>query len=228
MSFMSKITKWRSARGISLGDLRTLRPVSTCFGQDRGTPIRRYFIDQFFANNKKLFRGNILEIGDARYARVFAPSDATVDILDPDPASATASIHGDLLTGEGVPENRFDVIILTQVLHVLSDMKAAVSVAHRALKPGGCVLATLPCITQVSRFDMDRWGDYWRTTDLGARTLFESSFRRESITVTAYGNVLTAIASLTGLSAEDLRTDELDYNDPDYQVLIAVCAVKDR
>ncbi len=35
-----------------------------------------------------------------------------------------------------------------------------------------------------------------------------------------------AIASLHGLAAEELTSDELDYRDPDYEVLIAVRARK--
>jgi hypothetical protein len=41
-----------------------------------------------------------------------------------------------------------------------------------------------------------------------------------------YGNVLTAIALLHGLAAEELRQEELDYFDPDYEILVTVRAVK--
>ena len=40
------------------------------------------------------------------------------------------------------------------------------------------------------------------------------------------GNVLAATAFLQGLSSRDLRPDELDYHDADYEVLITVRAVK--
>lgn len=73
---------------------------------------------------------------------------------------------------------------------------------------------------------MDRWGDYWRFTSLSARHLFEEVFPAESIEVQPHGNVLAAIAFLHGLAAEELRPQELDYHDPDYEVLITVRAVK--
>lgn len=211
---------------IDLGDLRSLQPVSASFGQDRGTPIRRYYIQRFFELHRDRLKGRVLEIGDSRYASMFAECGAKIDVLDPDPACPAATITGNLLTGEGVPRGRFDAIILTQVLHVLPDMQAAISFAGAALAPGGCILATLPCITQVSRFDMDRWGDYWRVTDLGARTLFEKAFPGSAIETTAFGNVLTAITSLTGLAAEELNSKELDFYDPDYQVLVGLVATK--
>jgi hypothetical protein len=46
------------------------------------------------------------------------------------------------------------------------------------------------------------------------------------VTVTSYGNVLAATAFLQGLAAEELHPEELDYRDPDYEVLISVRAVK--
>ncbi len=212
-------------RPIDLGNLRRLEPVSRVFGQDRGTTIRRHYIERFLEANRAVLRGRILEVGDSRYATRWGAPDSIVDVLDPDPASA-AAVHGDLVTGVGVPIERYDAIILTQVLHVLPDMAAAVGHVRAALRPGGTVLASLPGISQVSRYDMDRWGDYWRVTDRGARRLFEGAFAAGDIDVAAYGNVLTAVAALAGLSAEELRPEELDHVDPDYQVLVCVRATR--
>ena len=44
--------------------------------------------------------------------------------------------------------------------------------------------------------------------------------------MSTFGNVLASIAFLHGLAAEELREDELNYHDPDYELLIAVRAVK--
>ena len=209
---------------VDLGDLRSLRPVSETFGQDRGTPIRRYYIERFLQQERNAIRGRVLEVGDDRYAKQYGQAGTAIEVLDPDPASRVATVVGDLVTGAGVPKRRYDAIIMTQVLHVLPDMPAALRTAAHALLPGGSLLATIPCISQVSRFDMDRWGDYWRVTDRGARTLFEAAFERERLAVRSFGNVLTAIASLAGLAAEELTSAELDAADPNYQVLIAVHA----
>ena len=46
------------------------------------------------------------------------------------------------------------------------------------------------------------------------------------MTVQAHGNVLAAIAFLHGLAREELRQEELDTKDPDYEVLITARAVK--
>ena len=41
-----------------------------------------------------------------------------------------------------------------------------------------------------------------------------------------YGNVLTATAFLHGLVQEELTRDELEYHDPDYEVIIGIKATK--
>ena len=85
---------------------------------------------------------------------------------------------------------------------------------------------TCPGISQISRNDFDRWGDYWRFTALSAQRMLETVFPAANVRVEAYGNVLAATAFLQGLAAQELRPTELDYSDPDYQVLITVRAVK--
>ncbi len=119
----------------------------------------------------------------------------------------------------------YDCIILTQVLPFVYDVRGAVATCHKLLKPGGVVLATLPGVSQISRFDMDRWGDYWRFTSLSANRLFEDVFG-DHVEVTSCGNVLAATAFLHGLGRHDLTSAELEANDPDYEVSIQVRAVR--
>jgi hypothetical protein len=94
------------------------------------------------------------------------------------------------------------------------------------LKPTGILLATFPGISQISRYDMDRWGDYWRFTSLSSRRLFAEVFPAAQVTVEAHGNILAALTFLHGLAVEELRQEELDFHDPDYEVVITVRAVK--
>jgi hypothetical protein len=87
---------------------------------------------------------------------------------------------------------------------------------------------TFPGISQISRYDMDRWGDYWRFTDASARLLFAELFGSENVTVVTFGNVLVACAFLQGLASDELDEDELSYCDQDYQVTIGVRVVRRR
>jgi SAM-dependent methyltransferase len=206
-----------------------LTPISRRWGKDRGgQPIDRYYIECFLAAHAADIRGRVMEVGDDTYARRFgANAVKRRDILHAIPGNPQATIVADLARGsDQLSDAAFDCVILTQVLQMISDPGAAVRTVHRILRPGGVVLATVPGISQVSRWDMERWGDYWRFTTLSARRLFASVFPPEQVSVEPHGNVLAAIAFLHGLAAKDLRPAELDHQDPDYQVLITVRAVR--
>src|SRR5262249_42622156 len=123
-------------------------------------------------------------------------------------------------------DGSFDCMIVTQTLPFIFDTRAAIGTMHRLLRPGGTALVTFPGISQISRYDMNRWGDYWRFTSLSARRLFEEAFGSGSVELTVYGNVLTAVAFLQGLAAEELTEPELSFHDPDYELLIAVRATR--
>lgn len=212
---------------INWGDLRRREPVSRVFGLDRGTPIDRYYIEGFLERHKTLIHGRVLEVGDSTYTNRFGETRITqADILHTPPGGKSATIVGDLTTGAGIPSGAFNCLILTQVLPFLFDVQAAVTQAHAALKPGGVVLATVPGISQISRYDMDRWGDFWRFTSKSAQLLFERAFLPSggSVQVASFGNALAATGFIQGVALEELTWEELDYQDPDYEVTITICA----
>ena len=213
---------------VRFGSLRRLTPVSRRFGWDRGgLPIDRYYIERFLEQCAPDIAGHVLEVRDDAYTRKFG-GDRVVrsDVIHPTTDNDKATIVADLTSAEHVPSNSFDCIVLTQVLPFIFDVQAAVRTLYRILRPGGVVLATVPGISQIVRYDMDRSGDYWRFTSLSARRIFECAFPESDVQVQAKGNVLTAAAFLQGLSSRELRPDELDYHDPDYEVVISVRAVK--
>jgi SAM-dependent methyltransferase len=213
----------RRRAGRPAGFLRA-EPVSRKFGLDRGTAIDRAWIEGFLRRESHRIRGSVLEIGDPGYTRQFGTAVTESHVLHATGESPDATIVGDLATGEGVPERAFDCIVLTQTLPFVYDVQRAVATCRRALRPGGAVLATLPGISQISRYDMDRWGDFWRFTDLSARRLFEAEFGAGRVEVAIHGSVGTACAFLLGLAAEEVPAALLDAVDPDYQVLITVVA----
>jgi glycosyltransferase involved in cell wall biosynthesis len=212
---------------LHLGNLRRLTPISRMFGFDRGLPIDRHYIEQFLAGHASDVRGHVMEVADATYTRRFGGDRVTTaDVLHVREGNPEATRVGDLCTGVGIPEAEYDCVILTQVLPFLWDFRAAIGNLHRALRPGGVALVTLPGITQVSRFDADRWGDYWRFTSMAADRLFREAFVDGEVEVVAHGNVLAATAFLHGIAAAELREEELRYRDPDYEVTITVRAVR--
>lgn len=202
-------------------------PVSRQFGLDRGLPIDRWYIERFLAANAEVIRGRVLECGDSAYTTRFGGARVErSDVLHPQPGNPAATLVGDLASGEGIPAAAFDALVLTQVLPFIFDVQAAVRGMHGSLKPGGTALITVPGISQISRFDMDRWGDYWRFTDRSLARLLEEAFPGGQVRVEAWGNPLAASAFLYGLAAEELGEAELLHRDQDYQVLLTAVVRK--
>jgi SAM-dependent methyltransferase len=195
------------------------------FGNDRGQPIDRYYIENFLAHQAENIRGRVLEIEDDFYTRKYGGSSVkTSDILHIDEGNPQATIVADLTCADRIPSNVFDCIILTQTLQYVYDVRSAVRTLHRILRPGGILLATFPGISQIN---YPEWGDWhWEFTTHSVRRLFEEAFPAENCRVEAQGNVLVAISFLQGLAVEELSQEELDYRDSHYQVLITLRAVK--
>ncbi len=220
--------KLRLSLGLTgFGSLRRLTPISRVFGLDRGMCIDRYYIESYLGSHADDIQGHALEIGDDTYTKKFGNSRVTKsDVLHRQEGNPNATVVGDLTQADYIQSDTFDCMILTQTLQHIFDVTAAIRTLHRILGPTGVLLATCPGICQISRYDMDLWGDYWRFTSLSARRLFEEIFPAGNVTIEVYGNVLSAISLLHGLAAEELKQEELDYPDPDYEVLITARAVK--
>ncbi len=208
-------------------DLNRTAPISKQFGLERGTAIDRYYLENFLSRNSHLIQGKILEIGDSYYSKKFAGGNvASFEVLHAVPGNNAATIIGDLTDTTTLPENSFDCFICTQTFNFIFDVQKAIKGAQHLLKPGGVLLATVSGISQISRYDMDRWGDYWRFTTASVQRLFEPVFGG-GVEIESYGNVLAAIAFLQGVALEDLpNRGLLDENDPGYQLLITIVARK--
>jgi SAM-dependent methyltransferase len=206
---------------------RSLEPVSRVFGLDRGTAICRHYIHEFLAASNGDIRGRVMEVADANYTKRFGGRKVTKsEVLHATEGNKNATLVGDLATGRGIPDDAFDCVIATQLYPFIFEIQEAIRHTHRSLKEGGVLLATGSGISQISRYDMDRWGDFWRLTTASAERLFGDIFGGENIQVRAHGNVLVACGYLQGLAAEEFSAEELAHHDPDYQVLITVRAVK--
>ncbi len=202
------------------------QPVSRLFGCDRGSPIDRFYIEEFLRKNRNLIRGDILEIAENTYTTKFANSPYCSNILHAEAGNPQATIVGNLETGENIPQNAYDCIILTQTLPFIYDIKNAVKYCRQALKSGGYILATVNGISQISRYDSDRWGDYWRFTEQSARRLFEDEFGVGKVNIAVYGNYYAAKCFLSGLAQEDINLKHLNKVDPDYPLIIGILAIK--
>ena len=232
-SRVSRFT-WRVLRRLGVGEplrfgsLRRVTPISRSFGLDRGWPIDRYYIEAFLERHENDIRGRVLEAGGlVSYTKKYGSDRVSqADVLYPKDGFPDATVVGNLESGVGIPRDAFDCIILTQVFPFIYGLEAAVRNTCAALRPGGVLLATLPGISQICRYDQEQWGDYWRFTTSSARRLFGEVFGPANAQVESYGNVLVACAFLHGLAIQDLTQSELDHRDPDFQFSIVVRAVR--
>lgn len=207
------------------GSFRRLEPVSRVWGLDRGEPVDRYYISGFLERNRKDIHGRVLDVKEPYYTQVYDGGVESTDIVDIATDNPAANIIADLASEGSLPAGRYDCFVLTQTIHIIYDISSVLRNAYSALKPGGVLLATLPCVSRID-YESGLEGDSWRFTPASARRLFEDVFGEGQVAVEAHGNVLTCCAFLLGLASAELKPEELDYNDPYFPLLLCVRAVK--
>jgi len=214
---------------VDFGSLDRLSPISPIFGKDRDLlSVERYYIEQFLGKHAADVKGRTLEMGDPAYTKKFGDNRVTQpDVLNYVAGNPQATIIADLTDAPHIPTDSFDCIIITQTLQMIFEIEKCISELYRILKPGGVVLATSHGMSRVARREgVDDWGEYWHFTSQSKRRLFGGAFGRENVTIETYGNVLSCVANLHGLAARELRPEQIDFNDPNYELLVCVRAVK--
>jgi SAM-dependent methyltransferase len=208
---------------VRLGSLGTTHPVSSNWGYDRGRPVDRWYIERFLEQHRADITGHVLEVKDSGYTDRFGHAVEERAVLDIDPANERATYVADLAAAAAVPSGAFDCFVLTQTLQYVFDLHAAVAHAHRMLRPGGVLLLTLPVVSRVTDPPLT---DFWRFTPLAAERLLEEVFAPGEIQVQGRGNVLSQVAFLEGLAAEDLTEAELADDDARQPLLVCARAVR--
>jgi hypothetical protein len=217
---------FRNTHQVLFNDLRRPGPIGRVYGSDRGKPIDRHYIEHFMSENRSAITGSVLEIADHTYTEKFGTNVTNARALmygKEEPVRST--FYGDLTDKTTLPKEEFDCFICTQTLNFIFDFDKAIEGAAYLLKPGGVFLGTTAGISQIIRYDMDHWGEYWRFTDLSMKMILKKHFK--NVEIKTYGNALSCTAFLQGICVQDLPQDELlDKHDPDYQMIIAFSAIK--
>ena len=221
MLALDRVTDWSV--------LRRLRPYRSEFGGRRGKYIDRFYIEAFLETCQASIRGHVAEIQSDEYTRLFGKGRVThSDIIDLNESNEKRTITVDLAQSHSVPENAFDCILCTQTLFLIRDYASALRSLYTMLKPAGVLLVTVPGISPVVRGGLiaGEGADWWRFTARSAQHVFSQVFGDANVYVQTYGNVLTATAFLHGLVQEELTRQEVEFYDPDYEVVIGVKATK--
>jgi hypothetical protein len=200
-----------------------VRPLSECWGFDRGLPVHRHYLERFLGEFSADIHGHCLEFQDNGYTRRFGGSAVAVsDVLHIDDSNRAATIVADLTKPNDIASDRFDCIICTHVLHIIPGLERAINELYRILKPGGSLLVAVP---HVSMCEPD-FGELWRFTPQGLHSLLARAFRPENVTIRPYGNSLTAAAEIRGITAYELTQAELNHHDPRFAVEVCARAIK--
>lgn len=227
-----------------------IKPIGRWFGFERGLPIDRYYVNQFLNQNRSDIKGNVVEISERTYTRCLASDTIKKSyVLNPDYRQrnldssqkykckvfqkddhfSSAEIidikKADLVTGKNLPEN-IDCFICTQTLMYIFDLNSAINHSLKMLRSGGIMLITVPGISQICRYDFNRWGQYRFFTDLGLKKHIEQFVPSKNITTKTFGNVKTATAFLYGIAAKELTQKDLDYFDQDFPVTVTAKIIK--
>ena len=209
---------------VRFGSFRRLSPVGPAWGYERGLPLDRYYIEKFIASHASDIQGHVLEVADDEYTKRFGGNRVVKsDVVSLTRDDGITTIVADLTNAHHVPSDTFDCIILTQTLQLIYDLRSALGTLHRILKPGGVLLVTVPTVSKIAS---DEPNDHWRFTSRSCNALFREFFPSDGLTITPYGNVLSAIAFLEGLAVRELSVTELEFFDPEFEVVISVRAVK--
>jgi glycosyltransferase involved in cell wall biosynthesis len=226
--FRNRPGKAPAIGSVRLGDLHRVKPISDSFGFDRGLPVDRYYIERFLARHASEIVGRVLEVGDDAYTKRFGGSRVSrSDVLHVHAGNPRATFVGDVTDPSVLPSHTFNCIVFTQTLQLVYDVRGAIAQLHRALAPGGVVLATAPGISQIDRGE---WGKtwFWSFTPAALERLFAEVFGADAILIKTYGNVFAATTFLQGLAVEELDTRDLDATDKAYPVVVCIRARKAR
>jgi SAM-dependent methyltransferase len=215
----------KRASPLDWGSLRRLAPISQVWGLDRGLPIDRYYIHGFLERHRSDIRGRALEVKEPAYTYLYGEGVESSEVVDVATDNPLATLVADLGRPETLPASSYDCFVLTQTIHIIYDAAQVVANAHQALRPGGVLLASLPC---VSRIDPEAGveSDFWRFTVASAKRLFEPVFGKDNLQITSFGNMLACMGFLLGVAAEELTPEELDSRDPAFPLIVCVRARK--
>jgi len=179
-----------------------------------------------------MIRGRALEVGEIKYLAMYGSDVISRKVLVPSAEALShrdnlqAAVIADLERPENISSESFDTFVCTQTLPFIYDVRSAIVSSHKLLAAGGVLLGTVSGIAQISRFDMDRWGDYWRFTAASVIRLLTEAFG-SNVQVTSMGNALAGTMLLQGIAVEDLPNQSLlEQHDEDYPVIVGFVARK--
>lgn len=205
--------------------LRTLTPLHG--GATRGTPIVRYYQDDFLDRYRADIRGRCLEIGETATIRRYGGDAVTqAEAMDLTAHGGDVTVIADLSRADHVASDRYDCFLNQFTMTVVYDVEAALYHAVRILKPGGVLLINFGCVDYYLHNGLDMGTGaplymYNWFTPLQVRDTFARlGLGDADVQLHVYGNLMSRLAFQVNLSAEELTERERDTVDPGQPLLI--------
>jgi SAM-dependent methyltransferase len=228
-----RLLRWPVIRHLRAMQFRRLRPLQNGrLSQDK-TQVIRYYWAKFLEKQRADIRGRGLEIGETATLCYYGGTAITqAEAMDVSAHSPEVTVVADLSRADHVASDQYDCFINQFTTAVIYDIEAALYHAIRILKPGGVLLINFWCVDFYLHRGLDMGtGEplymYWMFTPIQVANLLhrlgvtEADYRME-----IYGNLLTRMAFLLNLPAEELTPAELNFYDPGQPLLICVRLVK--
>jgi hypothetical protein len=224
--------RWPILRHLRALQFRRLQPLNNGRLNDR-TQVVRYYWDQFLTKHRGDIRGRGLEIGETGTLRRYGGQALTqAEAIDMSAHSPEVTIVADLSRADHAPADTYDCFINQFSMPVIYDVEAALYHSIRMLKPGGVLLVNFACVDYYLYRGLEMGTGaslylYWMFTPLQiVNVLNQLGLTEADYHLEVYGNLLTRIAFLLNLPAEELTHKELTFSDPGQPLLICVRAVK--
>jgi hypothetical protein len=217
--------RWPSVRW---GNLRRPIPISRFDEFSRGRiGVFDAFVGRFVEDHQAVLRGRVLETGPGSWLTREGIASAVQEFvdIDVDVANTSANVIADLSDPGVLEPDTFDCEIVTTLSELRSPPEA---LAHlwRALRVDGTMLLAVPGMgRRNSRVDADGDG-LWRWTVSSFAQLLSEALPDVAVEIEAFGSVAALVASLHGLSADELGLKALSWRDPRFPVAICACVTK--
>jgi hypothetical protein len=222
---------WPLIRHLRAIRFRRLNPIDN--GKLTGLPVVRYYWAEFLTKHQTDIRGHALEIGETTTIRHYGGAALTqADALDMTAHSPEVRVVANLSEAEHVPGDRYDCFVVQFTANVLYDIEPALYHAIRLLKPGGVLLINFWCVDYYLFRGLDMgtgspvYMHWWFTPIQVENMLRRLGLTEQDFQLEIYGNLLTRMAFLMNLNAEELTPQERNHVDPGHPLLICARIVK--
>lgn len=222
---------WPLVRHLRALQFRRLKPLRD--GRSDGLSTIRYYWYRFLEQNKADIKGLALEIGVTKTIRHFGGSAITrADALDLAAHSPEVRIVADLSRADHVAGDQYDCFVNQFTTAVVYDIEAMLYHSIRLLKPGGVLLVNFWCLDYylyrglIMESGQPLYMYWWFTPIQVENLLHKMGLNSDDYHLDVYGNLLSRMAFLMNLDAEELTRQELDFQDPGQPLLICARIVK--